>query len=148
MTSLVDFLNARYDEEAERAQAAGESLIAWLTYRTDDGQMHYTTVASGDATAEAVDDVWVADGKELPAPAQVLVVYDPARVLREVEAKRRIIAEHYCPDELDADEQPHCGFCDKALRMNDMQGTWPCLHLRLLALPYADHPDYDESWRP
>ena len=24
-------------------------------------------------------------------------------------------------------------------------GLWACLRL---ALPYADHPDYDEEWRP
>ncbi len=23
---------------------------------------------------------------------------------------------------------------------------WPCLTLRLLALPYVDHPDYRQSW--
>jgi hypothetical protein len=25
---------------------------------------------------------------------------------------------------------------------------WPCLTLRLLALPYADRPGYREEWRP
>lgn len=32
-----------------------------------------------------------------------------------------------------------CAFCGKPA---------PCKHLRILALPYADHPDYDETWRP
>jgi hypothetical protein len=25
---------------------------------------------------------------------------------------------------------------------------WPCLTLRLVALPYSGHPDYIEDWRP
>jgi hypothetical protein len=25
---------------------------------------------------------------------------------------------------------------------------WPCMTLRILALPHADHHDYDGSWRP
>jgi hypothetical protein len=29
----------------------------------------------------------------------------------------------------------------------DAQG-WPCQTLRLLALPYADHPDYRPEWKP
>jgi hypothetical protein len=35
----------------------------------------------------------------------------------------------------------------------DVQGQgegphYPCLTLRLLALPYADHADYRQEWRP
>ncbi len=80
--------------------------------------------------------------------AEHIARHDPAHVLADVDAKRQVIAEHYCPDDLDIDEKPHCGFCDKALVMNDRQGEWPCRHLRLLALPYADHPDYRAEWRP
>lgn len=25
---------------------------------------------------------------------------------------------------------------------------WPCMTLRILALPHADHHDYDGTWRP
>jgi hypothetical protein len=25
---------------------------------------------------------------------------------------------------------------------------WPCMTLRILALPHADHHDYDDAWRP
>jgi hypothetical protein len=53
--------------------------------------------------------------------------WDPARVLAEVEAKRRIV-EHHSPDD------------------NWSYGE-PCTTLHLLALPYSDHPDYHEDWR-
>lgn len=156
MTDLVDFLRNRYDEEEQKAQAAGESRIAWLTYLDDQGQMHYTTVAAGSATAGAVDDVWVADGKELPAPSRVLVVYDPARVLRKVEAQRRIIELHpITTDVIDdpaiyvkTERQPFGCRTDHEFYDGETAGFGYCETLRLLALPYADHPDYDERWRP
>lgn len=50
----------------------------------------------------------------------------PARVLAECEAKRRIVDIYRSEWEMDP--------------INET--------LRLLALPYADHPDYDEKWRP
>lgn len=50
-----------------------------------------------------------------------------ARQEAEVAAKRAIIEAH-TRDELDA-----------------LTGSW---ELRVLATVYADHPDYDEAWRP
>lgn len=54
--------------------------------------------------------------------------HDPARVLAECEAKRRIVARH------DRDDSTSFG--------------QPCQTLRLLALPYADHSDYRPEWHP
>lgn len=59
--------------------------------------------------------------------------FDPARVLAECEAKRRIVERATAtmgartPDDVD--------FYHAAYDLMD------------LALPYADHPDYDEAWR-
>jgi len=68
----------------------------------------------------------------------------PARVLAECEAKRRIIHQHgageghECPDGFmdSAETDPHTGW------END------CQTLKFLALPYADHPDYRDEWKP
>lgn len=44
--------------------------------------------------------------------------------------------------------------CERCVDHNDGQGTRghdlsiPCPTLRMLALPYADHPDYRQEWRP
>ncbi len=46
-----------------------------------------------------------------------MTLHDPARILREVEAKRRILARH-------------------------ARDPWPCHDLPDLASPYADHPDF------
>jgi hypothetical protein len=53
----------------------------------------------------------------------------PARVLAECEAKRRIV-ERYTHLYEHGDS-------------GDMRWTLP-----LLALPYADHPDYNPEWKP
>jgi hypothetical protein len=57
----------------------------------------------------------------------------PDRALAELEAKRRIIELH--PEMLE-----WCVEC--------AHESHPCRTLRALALPFADHPDYDEAWRP
>ena len=79
---------------------------------------------------------------------------NPARVLAECEAKRLIVAEHQTSTEWD-DGINACTTCqwdiDCDAPKHDHQrgsGRFPCPTLRFLALPYADHPDYDEAWRP
>lgn len=58
--------------------------------------------------------------------------HDPVRVLAECEAKRRIVEVHA-----------------HNARWDDTNvGDWARATLELLALPYADHPDYREEWRP
>ncbi|MFI8007259.1 DUF6221 family protein [Streptomyces sp. NPDC086010] len=49
--------------------------------------------------------------------ARHVALHDPARALREIKAKRRILARH-------------------------ARDSWPCHDLRDLASPYTDHPDF------
>ena len=100
---------------------------------------------------------WDADGiafyaRDLNPEAQAHIVeHDPARVLREIDAKRRIIAEHpvdgwrcaTCADPEDFDED-----VDGDREWSRHGKYYPCPTLRLLALPYADRPGYREDWRP
>lgn len=62
------------------------------------------------------------------------VAMHPARVLAQCEAVRRIVEEH-------ADVDP-CDAHDASFETID------CDTLRALALPYADHPEFREEWRP
>lgn len=65
------------------------------------------------------------------------------RWLAECDAKRRIIALHPQAD------QPYawmCGTCGEIGQ--EMDCTYPCDTLRLLALPYADRLGYREEWKP
>lgn len=76
------------------------------------------------------------------------LIISVGRVLREVEAKRQIVAEHW-------PEFGNCPRCVKEPPERDDEGerlfvaaAHPCATLRLLALPYADHPDYQREWAP
>ena len=66
--------------------------------------------------------------------ARFVADWHPARILAECDAKRRIVAEHAPIDPCDAHDASF--------------ETMPCDTLRFLALPYADHPDYRDEWRP
>ena len=61
-------------------------------------------------------------------------VHRRARVLAECEAKRRIVEMQW----------HHLGVDDYAWGMEEAKRQI----LAELALPYADHPDYREEWRP
>jgi hypothetical protein len=75
------------------------------------------------------------------AMATHIALHDPARVLREVEAKRQIVDEH-------CDDNGRCNVCADPPQYDATWQPYPCLTLRLLALPYVDHPQYQETWKP
>ncbi len=84
-----------------------------------------------------------------PSAAGHIARHDPARVLREVAAKRRIMELHQegLSNDFPMGVEPAegdilCMTCDdRALKQ-----YYPCPTLRLLALPYADHADYRADW--
>ena len=100
--TLVEFLRARLDEDVEHAESA----------RTADWE-----------NRAAWEDL---------APGVVYHArhFDPARMLTEIDAKRRILAR----------VQHHANL----MGQDEIHGDL----LRLLALPYASHPDYRDEWRP
>jgi hypothetical protein len=78
----------------------------------------------------AEDEAWaegVMSRRFAPIPNETERPDTPARIIADVEAKRRIVerCEHYDGDELVASDV-----------------------LRHLATVYADHPDYRDEWRP
>jgi len=82
----------------------------------------------------------------------LITLGDPARVLREVEAKRAILAEHedtYCGYIYDHPDGLMCVRCADADRdgVPYAERPWPCQTLRAVAAVYSDHPDYDEAWK-
>jgi hypothetical protein len=144
MTGITEFLNARLDEDEATARYSGPALIAWLTFRDGDGQMLYTTPAASDAGDQGI---WAADGRELPEPASARVVYDPARILREVEAKRAILAEHQpVVAGLQSVTGEGCRTCDET-GVGVVSPGWPCATVRALASVFSDHADYDPAWK-
>ena len=72
-----------------------------------------------------------------PVLSLASTVNHPARLLAECEAKLRIVDWHL-PDHLEPDICTTCA---------SYAEDYPCRTIRALALPYADHADFDESWR-
>jgi hypothetical protein len=124
---LVEFLLARIAEDEAKAVAAaaakpGESHShtpeVGAAWSADDGMV----TGAGDEA-----DLWEDEGfdglRMAVEAAEHIARWDPARVLAECEAKRRIVAFYAGP-----------------------VGSHYVLHF--LALAYADHPDYREEWKP
>ncbi|MFD8985270.1 DUF6221 family protein [Streptomyces sp. NPDC059564] len=118
---LVTFLHVRLDEEADLARRCdGDGCGEWTA--------HGQTVDFGQEELSSFR----------PTIALHVALHDPGRVLREVEAKRRLLARHVLSPatgdpELPWDNRDDCQYDGE---------TWPCDDLLDLASPYADHPDY------
>ncbi|MEV8523155.1 DUF6221 family protein [Streptomyces sp. NPDC052000] len=168
---LVQFIRDRLDDDERAARLAPGPSWERREIRSDDGTFvfeEYVAVADPDRNTVVLSDV---DAEVLP----FVLRHDPARVLADVEAKRELVKLH--TPEWDIVEWPHdqtgkgraqvCRSC--ANRDIDGWQNWrpafggadtlpegvkppyilaPCATLRLLSLPYADHPGYREEWRP
>lgn len=138
MDDLVQFLRDRLNEDERAAQ------------RADPGQWIFRTLGRHDLAAVKTETGMAQlDGSRATANAVHMTRHDPARVLREVEAKRRMLDEH-TPARPPGrpNMERHCLSCTTAQTWDEASGESTCLTLRLLALPYADHPDYRNDWRP
>ncbi len=118
--TLVEFLLARISEDENHARAAIEGPW-WNHY----GDVH--TLAPVPDEVRSVAGWTQGNGPHIAR-------WDPTRVLAECETKRQIVE-----DAVTYDPQPHVVWRGG--------GIAPSV-LALLALPYADHPDYHEEWRP
>jgi hypothetical protein len=168
--TLVEFLTARLDEDEQWALSASAPYqYAVGNPPVPDGGVHWTWVVGENwtpVTPDPVTDEFLSIGDDWscnlatveqwqsvngkwmmrrtyagtiqemdPSAAGHIARHDPARVLREVEAKRRIITNEQ-DRVLEEGPLPE--------RMRDGIETDV---MALLALPYADHPDYQEAWR-
>lgn len=112
MDDLIEFLRARYAEEQAEAEKQPDD---------DDYPLDSWTIR------------WEETG-EWNSYSYVRITR--ARVLREVEAKRRLLCQF-----------EHRGNSVRATVVPSTGGVWDDL-LRMLAAPYADHPDYRQEWAP
>jgi hypothetical protein len=119
MSGLAGFLLARIAED--------EDAVRQITAAADaDYAARWSLPAS--ATVDVGDDSFYTGDRRL---AQHIARHDPARVLADCDAKRRIVKLHAVTTSGD------CVACDQQYDV-----------LRLLASPYADHPDYRSEWAP
>jgi Family of unknown function (DUF6221) len=121
VSDLVEFLRSRLDEDEEIARRNMSPI------RPRQGKWQFVTdsgmqVRDADGDHLIVTHTWPNEGEHIAR-------YDPARILAEVDAKRQII--DLCVAEIDSGT-------DGAVTADSV--------LYLLALPYADHPDYRAEW--
>lgn len=119
MDDLVVFLRERLAEDEQVARKATARQTGGETW-TYDG----TGVQAGSGLTVAQ--------RQVPVLAEHIARHDPARVLAEIETKRRMIDE--CERTVDYDSRGMMSMAED--------------FLRLLALPYAEHPEHREEWRP
>jgi hypothetical protein len=148
VSDLVKFLRARLAEDEEAARKAAElcgchpPAPSWtFDDEETDGRILITDNPHPDIRHK-LNRRWNGTYQGLHA-AEHIARHDPARVLAEVEARRRIIDEHEVTDQ----GCETCGNYDPT-GLHEYRTDGPCTTLRLLALPYADHPDYREEWKP
>ncbi|MFF7329615.1 DUF6221 family protein [Streptomyces sp. NPDC008150] len=141
MDDLVAWLSAQIDEDERIARAATPGPWVWSREFVTPPGYHHRTV-----------------GPLEPGDSAHIAAHDPARVLREIAAKRAVLARYVksvdSVRELDA-LRDHLKAKGMDLFMTDtelgsvIQQRDALLGvLRLLALPYADRPGYRDEWRP
>lgn len=160
MNELVQWLGAQLDEDERIAkEASGGTVVGergnwqpapggdeWEASRTDcDEDELLVALRPGlPRPPEVLSGMWGAvacfkpefEDPRVSSPLPQFIhaaLHDPARVLREIDAKRRIVNAI-------ADADPDSAYITATFTAWDV--------LRLLALPYADRPGYREEWRP
>lgn len=131
---LVSFLRARLDEDEAAAKAC--YYADW-----EAGSEGDVVPVRPEGNSYVAVGPW--GGGMDDADVRHIARHDPARVLRDVEARRAVLAEHK------PDTDGHCWVC---LTTRDRWkedwplDKWPCRTIRTVAAVYSDHADYRQEW--
>ena len=116
-----------------------DALVAFLQARLDEDEQTAKGLLNAARMLGREPDFYGAGG---PAAQAYWQHFGTKRALGEVDAKRLIIEQH-----ASVGIGPVClSYCHT--RAPGKPQTWPCLTLRMLALPYREHPDYRQEWAP
>jgi hypothetical protein len=133
---LVQWLGEQLDEDERIARAAAPG--PWQV----DSTIHTESINAGNGTTVIAGGRWGDEASvfESDEDAAHVVRHDPARVLREIEAKRAIVARYERAMENRRAHPKDLASAGALLALHGVVG--------LLALPYADREGYREEWRP
>lgn len=162
---IVEFLTARLDDDQAAADSADTADPSpWTAATSNDcGTNERARHGNGIVTAADGTALWDCEGSFtlcMTAPsAEHVARHDPARVLREVAAKRAIVEayQHAAWNHAEARDaaardlrSAPAGFVGRAAnRYGAAMRYADALELAVLRLAavYADHADFDEAWR-
>lgn len=151
VSDLASFLLDCIAEDEMTASRAGGEL--WMA---DEGAVR----AADDGAVVVVEPT--RHNQQFLDDAAHIARWDPARVLAECEARRRIVELHKAVQHTDRAlgiiDVTVCCLCHGVMDAPDDDGDddwsyplvqmlFPCATLRAVALPYADRPGYREEWR-
>ena len=152
---LATFVAARLDEDEAAAKAIEDRSDPWPGQWVADGN-HALRTYNGWVLAASVPT-----GSEFaPGVLAHIARHDPARVLREVEAKRKRLALYLDAKETLAvalkkappedDPATAHSYVRERINVNQASGRFTALEMsvRLDAMVYGDHPDYRAEWKP
>lgn len=128
MDDLAQWLRAQFAADEEQARAAAEEL---------GGDWYYD---DGFVLARREDDMVTTGSQDFleAERGRFIAAHDPARVLREIDAKRQAL-DHY----------EECARAAKGgVAAYRLAAGAVLMQIAIMALPYADRPGYLESWRP
>ncbi len=132
---LIAFLMARLDEDETAAKLAAREGCAWTQGDPGQGSCAITSLGGTVVYDEGSPDEY---------QAAHIARHDPARVLREVEAKRAIVAAY----EWTAARKADGGGIENNYNFRSGQVNALETAIQCLAAAWSDHPDYRADWKP
>ena len=142
--SITEFLLARIAEDEYDAKAFINDLGQAKHWRADDVGGRVRQVES---PVFGLDDLIATTNTRMEAAH--IARHDPARVLRECAAKRRMV-DFIFREAVSVDGEwgdSHDAAEIRAGKCSDQGGKMAEQGLAILAAAYADHPDYLPEWR-
>jgi hypothetical protein len=129
MDDLIEWYGAQLDADERIARDAGG--LAW--YRPAEYLGDPAAIRDSEHERVVCYEGWPSEGQ-----AAHIAEWDPARVLREIEADRDLLRQYKEVSANDVDEQEYAHGWANALGFA----------VRLRASAYRDRPGYREEWRP
>lgn len=117
-----------------------DELVRWLRAQLDeDEQEAQDALKRATTTRRRIGGEWVEDTVQPPEWRRS--VWGPARVLREIDAKRRVLDWYKQRAAVDSRGEDPDDY-------ENVTGSTLETVVQMLALPYADRPGYRDEWRP